>query len=341
MQMLSLNDLGSAQLSAQWADHVGEDRNVLVIKLDGHVPEALNPTETISWIQQQQIPTIGLGPAGPESPLADAFDLLITEATQLQCCLERIDQQPEAAAILTQVVSAGHKLPITDALALESMGYATLQSSEGFRNWLANRSAPVLTDIQTPVIISRSEALLEIKLNSPDNRNALSVAMRDALAEAFQLAISDPTLTQVSVTGSGDNFCSGGDLNEFGFADDMAKAHQIRQLRMPGRFVAMAPEKFHFHLHGGCVGAGIEMPAFATRITAEPDAWFQLPEVGFGLIPGAGGCVSIPRRIGRHRMNELAITGRRLTADEALHWGLIDGIQSSSQQPQTAKKAGG
>jgi enoyl-CoA hydratase/carnithine racemase len=45
-----------------------------------------------------------------------------------------------------------------------------------------------------------------------------------------------------------------------------------------------------------------------------------------GLVPGAGGCVSIPRRIGRQRMNFLAITGQRLSAEEALEWGLVDEI---------------
>jgi enoyl-CoA hydratase len=49
-----------------------------------------------------------------------------------------------------------------------------------------------------------------------------------------------------------------------------------------------------------------------------------LPEVAMGLIPGAGGCVSIPRRIGRQRMNWLALTGIRLSVEEALAWGLVD-----------------
>jgi enoyl-CoA hydratase/carnithine racemase len=68
------------------------------------------------------------------------------------------------------------------------------------------------------------------------------------------------------------------------------------------------------------------MPAFAGRLVASSDTFFHLPEVGMGLVPGAGGCVSIPRRIGRQRMNFLAITGQRLSAEEALEWGLVDEI---------------
>jgi enoyl-CoA hydratase/carnithine racemase len=60
---------------------------------------------------------------------------------------------------------------------------------------------------------------------------------------------------------------------------------------------------------------------------AAPGAFFQLPEVGFGLVPGAGGTVSLPRRIGRQRTAWLALTGRRLPVEEALGWGLVDEIR--------------
>jgi enoyl-CoA hydratase/carnithine racemase len=79
-------------------------------------------------------------------------------------------------------------------------------------------------------------------------------------------------------------------------------------------------------LQGACIGAGIELPAFAGRIEARADAFFELPEVGMGLIPGAGGTVSIPRRIGRLRTARMALGGERLSADIALKWGLIDAI---------------
>ena len=81
-----------------------------------------------------------------------------------------------------------------------------------------------------------------------------------------------------------------------------------------------------FYLHGACIGAGIELPAFAERIIATPDTVFRLPEVEMGLIPGAGGCVSITKRIGNQRTNWLAISGTELSAEQALAWGLIDAI---------------
>ena len=85
-------------------------------------------------------------------------------------------------------------------------------------------------------------------------------------------------------------------------------------------------DKTTAYLHGACVGAGIEMTAFAGHVTAKEDATFTLPEVGFGLVPGAGGTVSIPRRIGRHRAGLLAISGWTIDAALARAWGLIDEI---------------
>jgi enoyl-CoA hydratase/carnithine racemase len=95
---------------------------------------------------------------------------------------------------------------------------------------------------------------------------------------------------------------------------------------MPANALAMAADRYTFHLHGACIGAGIELPAFAGRVVAKPNTYFRLPEVDMGLIPGAGGCVSIPRRIGRQRTNWLAITGIELNAETALVWGLIDAV---------------
>jgi enoyl-CoA hydratase/carnithine racemase len=72
----------------------------------------------------------------------------------------------------------------------------------------------------------------------------------------------------------------------------------------------------------------LEIAAFGNRVTATSNAWFQLPELVMGLIPGAGGCVSVPRRIGRQRAALMILSGRRVNAATALHWGLIDAISS-------------
>ena len=68
--------------------------------------------------------------------------------------------------------------------------------------------------------------------------------------------------------------------------------------------------------------------AFADRVVARPDTFVALPEVAMGLIPGAGGTVSLPRRIGRQRTAYLALSGRRLDVATAHAWGLVDAVDA-------------
>jgi enoyl-CoA hydratase/carnithine racemase len=88
--------------------------------------------------------------------------------------------------------------------------------------------------------------------------------------------------------------------------------------------VAAVADRVTAHLHGACVGSGIELPAFAGLVVAAPSTRISLPEVRLGLVPGAGGTVSITRRMGRHRTARLALTGEVLDAATARRWGLVD-----------------
>jgi enoyl-CoA hydratase len=69
------------------------------------------------------------------------------------------------------------------------------------------------------------------------------------------------------------------------------------------------------------------LPAFTGRVVATEEAFFQLPEVGLGLVPGAGGTVSLPRRIGSQRTAWLGLSGARIDARKALAWGLVDEVR--------------
>jgi enoyl-CoA hydratase/carnithine racemase len=77
-------------------------------------------------------------------------------------------------------------------------------------------------------------------------------------------------------------------------------------------------------VQGQVLGSGLEMAAFCGRVLCRPDAVFGLPELSLGLIPGAGGTVSVTRRIGRWRTAYLVLSGRTIDADIALAWGLVD-----------------
>jgi enoyl-CoA hydratase/carnithine racemase len=99
-------------------------------------------------------------------------------------------------------------------------------------------------------------------------------------------------VTAVHLRGAGPSFCSGGDLDEFGTRSDPPSAHLLRLLRSPARSLAAVSDRVTAHLHGDAVGSGIELAAFAGRVVADPSTRIALPEVGLGLIPGAGGTVS-------------------------------------------------
>jgi enoyl-CoA hydratase/carnithine racemase len=81
-------------------------------------------------------------------------------------------------------------------------------------------------------------------------------------------------------------------------------------------------------VHGACIGAGAELPAFVGRVVAAEGTFFQLPELSMGLVPGAGGTASLPRRIGRQRTAWMALSGERVDVETALRWGLVDEIAS-------------
>lgn len=324
MHVLTIQDLIAGVREPNWADRSSQAALIVEAGNCPKNPDALD--ELLFWLQFQPIPVIGI--ASTATGLDDGFDLLVPDESACEMIYRHIEKHPRAATILVQTVrETTAAVSLRGALTLESLAYATLQGGSEYQRWLAQRPAPRPTNIEDPLLVEKEGTTLHVCLDSPANRNAVGAAMRDALAEVFNLAVIDPQIHRVLVTGNGPNFSAGGDLHEFGLSRDTAEAHHVRQLRMPGQYIAMAPHKFHFHLHGACVGAGIEMPAFAETVIADPDTVFRLPEVGFGLIPGAGGCVSIPKRIGKHRMNELAITGRQLGAEEALHWGLIDAIE--------------
>jgi enoyl-CoA hydratase/carnithine racemase len=151
--------------------------------------------------------------------------------------------------------------------------------------------------------------------------------MRDELVEVLTSACDDPTLPTVLLRADGPDFSAGGDLAEFGMATDLVQAHAIRSLRSPARLIQVMAARTTAFVQGACVGAGIEIPAAAGRVIATADARFWLPELAMGLIPGAGGTVTIAGRVGRQRLLYWALSGQHIDAFTAQQWGLVDEVQ--------------
>ena len=245
-----------------------------------------------------------------------------------------VERSPRAAIACGQLLRQTAGLGTAAGLAAEAAAYSMLLGGPEFRRWLAERGAPRRrAPVAEPVLVSRDGGRLSVTLNDPARRNAFSAAVREALLDAVLIAEGDETVESVALRGAGPAFCSGGDLDEFGQATDLAAAYLVRLSRAPWRVIDRIAPKVTVVVHGPCVGAGTEMTAYAGKVISTPDAFFALPEVSMGLVPGAGGSVSVPRRIGRWRAAWLMLTGDKLPARTALRWGLVDELAEPPGYP--------
>lgn len=288
----------------------------------------------LDWCAQAPCVVVGCTPSGEPPP--EAVDVALVGAQvdrELDVLVDRIGTQPRASRVLVDVLRAMPSLDVPAGLTLESLAYSMLLAGPDFAAWLAGRPAPSPRRFDGPAVrAERDDAELRLTLARPENRNAFSAAVRDALYEALTLAVVDDTVERVVLAGEGPVFSSGGDLTEFGTADDVVRAHAVRTRRSVGRLVAALAPKVTAHVQGACVGAGVELSAFAGRVVADPGTTFRLPEVAMGLIPGAGGTVSVTRRIGRQQAARFALLGEAIDAEHALALGLVDEIAPVPQR---------
>jgi len=315
----------------RWSSLTGEP--VLVVDLFGL--SRVDPAEVAEAersLAALPCPSVALAPTelAPEAlAFASCCDVRVATRVELAPVLAGIDAAPLAATALVQCLRAGEGADVEAGLVLESLVYSTLQAGPEFAAWRAAQAAPRLRPPpKGPAVRSAREGdVLRVTLARPEKRNAFSVEMRDGLVEALRLAAFDSRIREIVLDGEGPAFCSGGDLDEFGTLPDPATAHAVRTTRSAARLLAALSARVRAEVHGACVGAGVELPAFAGRVVARADATFWLPELSLGLVPGAGGTVSLPRRIGRQRTAWLALSGQRIDAATALRWGLVDEVR--------------
>lgn len=268
-------------------------------------------------------PVIGFG--DPVIPLAARLDTVLEAPFSAEGLLRQVAAMPRAAAVTVQLLRLLPALSSEEGLVAESLAYAALQGSEEHLAW---RAANRFDRAAGPgrLRVERESARLHLTLDHPDSGNAIDRALRDQIREVFALAALDGEIAGIDLRASGKAFSLGAELAEFGTTTDPAAAHAIRARTLPAHQVARCADRLEVHVQGACVGAGLELAAWGRRITATPAAWFQLPELAMGILPGAGGCVSLTRRIGRQRTALLILSGKRLSARQALDWGLVDEI---------------
>lgn len=272
-----------------------------------------------------------------EDPCADRRAVTVDSVPEALAELTRRCQRwPHASAVCDDVLRAiDPEGPTLAGVVTESLAYSTLQAGPEFARWLDERGPARMPDIADPVQAGRDGDTLRVAFNRPRRHNAFSTDARAALLEALAVAQLDPSVTGIVLSGNGPSFCSGGDLAEFGTFADPASAHLARTRHSPAlaldALTARLGRSCRAEVHGRVLGSGLEMAAFCGWIAARDDSVFGLPELGLGLIPGAGGTVSVTRRIGRWRTAYLVLSGRTVGAEIARAWGLVDATYVGAQ----------
>ncbi|MEQ8840160.1 MAG: enoyl-CoA hydratase/isomerase family protein [Acidimicrobiales bacterium] len=265
-----------------------------------------------------ELPIVSIGCG----PVADAaWDIGTTDAA---AAIHGIDAAPRAAVITAQTLRLAGSLTPEQGLVVESLAYATLQGGPEFAAWLAGRGRRVRNDESPRVLVDADDdPHATVTLNRPRLRNLLDARMRDELVDAFRVLALGPA-RPIVLRGAGPAFCAGGDPAEFGTTEDTSSAHLIRSSANVAPWLMAVADRTTAMVHGPCVGAGVELAAFCRRVVAHPGTRFRLPETRMGLMPGAGGTVSIPARIGRQRTLEWLLADEEIDATTALAWGLVD-----------------
>lgn len=176
-----------------------------------------------------------------------------------------------------------------------------------------------------PVLVSLEAGVLRLTLNRPDTLNAFTVAMTQALAAAISRAEAEAAVRCVLITGAGRGFCAGQDLGErdmnakdidLGGGLDTRYNPLVRRMRALEKPIVCA-------VNGVAAGAGANFALACDLVIAARSASFIQAFVKIGLVPDCGGSYFLPRLAGTQRAMALAMTGDRLTAEDAERWGLI------------------
>jgi enoyl-CoA hydratase len=163
-----------------------------------------------------------------------------------------------------------------------------------------------------------------IRLNRPKALNALNASVMAEVGTAFAELDADNAVQCVIITGNEKAFAAGADIKEMANAqavemlnrDSISLWDRIRSVRKP--IIAA--------VSGWCLGGGCELALSCDMIVASESAKFGQPEINIGVIPGAGGTQRLTHAVGKALAMELILTGRNLTAEEALKYGLINRI---------------
>jgi methylglutaconyl-CoA hydratase len=164
-------------------------------------------------------------------------------------------------------------------------------------------------------------------IDRPDRVNSLSRETLLAFGKLAREAATDARVKAIVITGAGDKaFCAGADLKERQGMSENDIRVQVELYRSELGPLDRSPKPVIAALNGVALGGGLELALVCDLRVAAAHAILGLPETSLGIIPGAGGTQRLPRIVGEARAKEMILLNRRLTADEALAWGLVNRV---------------
>jgi enoyl-CoA hydratase len=167
-----------------------------------------------------------------------------------------------------------------------------------------------------------------ITINRPDQMNALNKATIEELHTAFAEAEADDNVRAIVLTGAGEKaFVAGADIKEFAsFSVEQGQELSLLGHEQLFNFVERLNTPVIAAVNGYAFGGGLELAMSCHMRVASSNAVMGLPEVSLGVIPGYGGTQRLPRLVGRGKATELIVTAGRLSAADALQWGLVNHV---------------
>ena len=181
--------------------------------------------------------------------------------------------------------------------------------------------------MSTEILVEQRGAVEVWTINGEARRNAISRAMLSELAGNVRRVSEGGTTRVVVLTGAGDKaFCAGADLKERSGMSEPEVRTFLTTLRRTLRALELSDCVFIAAINGSAFGGGTELSLACDLRVAAPHAELGLTEVRIGIIPGGGGTQRLSRLIGPGRAKELILTGRRIGAEEALRFGLVNKV---------------
>jgi enoyl-CoA hydratase len=181
-----------------------------------------------------------------------------------------------------------------------------------------------------PLIVERpSGEIAVLRINRPEVRNALNLAVRQRVSAEVTRFAADPAVRCIVLTGNEKAFAAGADITEMADADPVAvMARNVQQYWRP---IIESPKPVIAAIEGFALGGGLELALCSDIIVVGEGAKLGLPEAKLGILPGAGGTQKLARLAGRYRASLLLMTGRMFSAQEALDMGLASEVAPTGQ----------